>query len=149
MKGALFLVMAGVILRVGAADMASFRGLGRRMPVTMACFVVAGLSMIGVPFTVGFISKWYLVLGALEAGMWPVAALVMASSLLAVIYIWRIVEVAYFAAPPAEVDGPDEAPPMLLVPTLILTAMCVVFGVATDLTIGLADSAARGLGVMP
>ena len=148
MKGALFLVMACVILRLGKADIASFRGLGRRMPVTMGCFVVAGLSMIGVPFTVGFISKWYLIVGALDAGLWPVALLIVASSLLAIVYIWRIVEVAYFQ--PA--DGPppaSEAPASLLAPTLLLTVLCVVFGVATDLTVGVAGLAAAGLGVAP
>ncbi len=147
MKGALFLVMACVILRLGKADMRSFRGLGRRMPVTMGCFVVAGLSMIGVPFTVGFISKWYLVVGALDAGLWPVAALVVLSSLLAIVYIWRVVETAYFR----EADGPRtrEAPAMLLAPTLLLTVLCVAFGVATEFTVGVAGSAADMLGVLP
>ena len=42
--------------------------IGKRMPMTMAAFVVAGISMIGVPGTVGFISKWYLVLAAIQAG---------------------------------------------------------------------------------
>jgi len=140
MKGALFMVMACVILRMGRADISSFRGLGRRMPVTMGCFVVAGLSMIGVPLTVGFVSKWYLILGAVEAGMWPVAVLVVMSSLLAVVYIWRVVEVAYFAPPP-DTARVREAPALLLVPTLLLTVLCVAFGVATDTTVGVASYA--------
>ncbi len=148
MKGALFLVMACVILRLGKADMTSFRGLGKRMPVTMGCFVVAGLSMIGVPFTVGFISKWYLILGALDAGMWPVAVLIVMSSLLSIIYIWRVVEVAYFSDPPDDVKV-QEAPAMLLVPTLILTVLCIAFGVATKITVGVAGLAATSLGVYP
>jgi len=144
MKGALFMVMACVILRLGKADIATFRGLGHRMPVTMGCFVVAGLSLVGVPLTVGFVSKWYLVLGALEADLWPVAVLVLASSLLSLIYIWRVVEVAYFSRA-ADTRRIKEAPALLLVPTLVLTVLCVAFGVATDVTVGVAGYAAADL----
>jgi multicomponent Na+:H+ antiporter subunit D len=148
MKGALFLVMACVILRLGKADMNSFRGLGKRMPITMGCFVVAGLSMIGVPFTVGFISKWYLVLGAMEADLWPVAVLIVMSSLLSIIYIWRVVEVAYFCDPPDDLRV-SEAPAELLVPTVLLTVLCIAFGVATKITVGVASLAASQIWVMP
>jgi len=148
MKGALFLVMACVILRLGRADMTTFQGLGRRMPVTMAVFVVAGLSMIGMPLTVGFISKWYLITAALERGLWPVAALVLISSLIAAVYIWRVVEVAYFRPPPddAKIELP---PPLLLIPTMTLGALCIVFGIATDFTVNISLLAATTLGVMP
>ncbi len=149
MKGALFLVMACVIFRLGKADMASFRGLGRRMPLTMGCFVTAGLSMIGVPATVGFISKWYLVKGAIDAGLWPAAVVIIASSLVAVIYIWRVVETAYFTEPPPGSAGRTEAPVMLLAPTLVLSVLCVVFGLTTDLTVGMAGEAVRVLGGLP
>ncbi len=60
MKGALFLALAAVFHRIGAVDMASIRGLGRRMPYTMAAFVVAGMALVGLPLTVGVVSKWYL-----------------------------------------------------------------------------------------
>ncbi len=148
MKGALFLVMACVILRLGSADMTSFRGLGKRMPVAMAAFVIAGLSMIGVPLTVGFISKWYLVVGALQEGLWPVAALVLISSLIAAVYIWRVVEVAYFKEPDS--DAPVKpTPPLLLIPTLALAVLCIVFGVATDFTVNVALLATTTLGIAP
>ncbi len=97
MKSGLFLAMACVAAAHRARPgSTALRGLGRRMPLTMAAFVVGGLSLIGVPLTVGFVSKWYLVLGALEAGLWPVAVLILLSSLLALVYVWRVVEVAYF-----------------------------------------------------
>ena len=149
MKGVLFLIMACVILKVGTATLSSFHGLGRRMPVCAACFVVAGLSMIGVPFTVGFISKWYFILGAIEAGLWPAAAIIVLSSLLAVVYVWRVVEAAYFTEPVDHTGGVDEASPLLLVPVVILTVLCIVLGVFTDLTVGVASMAARSLGVLP
>jgi multicomponent Na+:H+ antiporter subunit D len=84
MKGALFMALGAVVFRLGGATIDTMRGLGRLMPWTMAAFVTGGLSLIGVPLTVGFISKWYLVAAAIEAGMWPIAVLVVLSSLLAV-----------------------------------------------------------------
>src|SRR5690606_31275525 len=96
MKGALFLVLGCVALRLGATDIAALRGAGKRMPLTMASFVIGGLSLIGVPGTVGFISKWYLVLAAFELGWWLLIVVILVGSLLAVAYIWKVVEVAYF-----------------------------------------------------
>jgi multicomponent Na+:H+ antiporter subunit D len=149
MKGALFLAVGCVVLRVGSSDLADWKGLGRRMPVTMAAFVLGGLGLIGVPLTAGFISKWYLILAALEKGWWPVAMLALISSLLAVMYIWRIVEVAYFEKPEGDVDI-KEAPLQMLIPMWILTLATLYFGVSTDLTAGVAKQAAEWLlGVTP
>jgi multicomponent Na+:H+ antiporter subunit D len=128
------------------------RGLGRRMPWTMAAFVAGGLSLIGVPMTVGFISKWFLVKAALEQGLWPVAGVILFSSLLAVVYIWRVVEVAYFEEPPA-VEGKGsvrEAPLSLLIPMWVLVAAIFYFGVTTELTADIAQQAAESLlGMVP
>ena len=68
--------------------------------------ICGGLSIIGVPLTVGFVSKWYLVLAIIEQGWWPLALMVLAGSLLALIYLWRIIETAYFqpATEPAGFD---------------------------------------------
>jgi multicomponent Na+:H+ antiporter subunit D len=145
MKCGLFLVMAAVVLRVGSTHLEAFAGLGRRMPLTMAAFVVGGLSLIGVPLTVGFVSKWYLVMGAIEGGLWPVAILILLSSLLALIYIWRVVEVAYFRRAPDEAPEIGEAPLSLLIPTWVLVGSTVLFGVFTSLSVGVASAAARML----
>jgi len=148
MKGALFMALGAVVYRIGSVHIEAMYGLGRRMPWTMAAFVGAGLSLIGVPLTVGFISKWYLVLGALERGWWPVAGLVLITSLMAVVYVWRVVEVAYFEAGPDDDDpegGVREAPLALLVPTWALVIVNFYFGVDATLTAGVADEAARSL----
>jgi multicomponent Na+:H+ antiporter subunit D len=145
MKSGLFLVMAAVVLRTGSSRLGDMAGLGRRMPLTMAAFVVAGLSMIGVPLTVGFVSKWYLVMAALEAGLWPVAVLILLSSLLALVYIWRVVEVAYFREPDDLADEVREAPASLLIPTWVLVGATVFFGVFTNLSVGTAWAAAEML----
>ena len=82
-KGALFLLLGGIALRLGAArvTVGSLAGLGRRMPLTAFGIVIAGLSLIGVPGTAGFITKWYLIVGALERGWWWLVAAILASSL--------------------------------------------------------------------
>jgi multicomponent Na+:H+ antiporter subunit D len=142
MKGALFMSMGAVMYSVGSVNVDSFAGLGRRMPWTMAAFVAAGLSIIGVPLTVGFVSKWYLVLAALEQSMWPIAAVVMVGSLLAVMYIWKVVEVAYFREVPLDRDI-REAPLSLLVPTWIMVAANFYFGIDAGLTTDVATRAAE------
>jgi len=145
MKCGLFLVLAAVLLRVGSTRLDAFAGLGRRMPLTFAAFVVGGLSLIGVPLTVGFVSKWYLVLGALDAGLWPVAFLILLSSLLAVVYVWRVVEVGYFRPAPEDAAEVAEAPFSLLLPIWLLIGSTVFFGVFTSLSAGVASAAARML----
>ena len=149
MKAALFLAAGCVVLRLGSSNLADWKGLGRRMPVTMAAFVLAGLSLIGVPLTVGFISKWYLILAALEAGWWPIALLALLSSLLAVVYVWRVVEVAYFQK--ANDDSKiKEAPLMMQISMWGLTGATLYFGIQTDLTVNVAQRAAGLLlGVTP
>ncbi|NNE08765.1 MAG: monovalent cation/H+ antiporter subunit D family protein [Gemmatimonadetes bacterium] len=142
MKGGLFLTVAAVVYRVGSSDLNAFRGLGRSMPITMFLFVLGGLGMIGVPLTVGFISKWYLILAAIETGHWLAVALVLLSSLLAVIYVWRVVEFAYFQPRDRSSDPVGEAPLSMLVPTAILVLATIVFGVSTEWTVGVARAAA-------
>jgi len=150
MKGGLFLATGAIVLRLGSSQIDDIRGLGRQMPWTMAAWVVGGLGLIGVPLTVGFISKWYLILGLLEAGMWPVAALLLVSSLLAVVYVWRVVEEAYFHAPPEDRPTVREAPLSMLIPTWILIGATVFFGIFTQWSAGIASRAASLLlGVTP
>ncbi len=139
MKGALFMALAAVVFRIGGVELRDLAGLGKRMPWTMAAIVGGGLSLIGVPLTVGFISKWYLVLGAIDAGMWPLAVLLVVGSLLAVVYVWRIVETAYFR--PAAEGGParSEAPLIFLLPLWLLLLANVYFGIDTSLTVTLSE----------
>jgi multicomponent Na+:H+ antiporter subunit D len=144
MKGALFLAMGCVFYRIGSVALDDMAGLGRRMPWTMGAFVAGGLSIIGVPLTVGFVSKWYLVLAALEKGWWWLAALILLSSLLAIVYIWRVVEVAYLR--PAPADAPSgEAPLLMLVPMWALVVANVYFGIDTSVSVGVAQRAAASL----
>ncbi len=145
MKGALFLAMGAIFFRVGSVHIDDLKGIGKRMPITTATFVVGGLGLIGVPMTVGFISKWYLVLAALESGLYWVAGLILLSSLIAVAYVWRVVEVAYFEDPPEGREEVSEAPLAMLIPMVSLALLTIVFGVTTDYTAGVAKAAAQML----
>ena len=150
MKSGLFLVLAACVLRLDSTDLDDLAGLGRRMPLTAAAFVVGGLGLIGVPLTAGFVSKWYLVLGALETGRWPIAGLILLSSLLALAYVWRVVEVFYFKPLPTEGPAADapascEAPLGLLLPIWFLLGSSIYFGVEATLTAEVAEQAAQAL----
>ncbi len=141
-KGALFLLLGGIALRLGSVRLNAIGGIGRVMPFTSFGIVLGGLSLIGVPATVGFVSKWYLVLAALERGDWWLAFAVVASSMLAVVYVWRFVEAAYFLEPSAEVARLREAPFSMLMPAWIMVLACIYFGLDTQLTLGGAGAAA-------
>ena len=150
MKGALFLALAAVMYRIGGTQLSQFNGLGRQMPLTMAAIVIGGLSLIGVPLTVGFVSKWYLVLGVLENGWWPVAVLILLGSLLAVVYVWRIVEAAYFKPVTADNATVKEAPLSFLLPIWVLVLANIYFGIDTRLSVSVAQGASQTLfGVAP
>lgn len=143
-KGALFMAAGCYVLRAGTSSIRELRGIGRDMPWTTAAFAVAGLSLIGMPLTAGFISKWYLVQAALAKGWWPVALLIVASSLLAIAYVWRFIEAAYLREAP---EGPrrKEAPLSMLVPAWALAGLAVFFGAYAELTSMAASRAANAL----
>jgi len=154
MKSALFLALGAVMYRIGSVQLSQFQGLGRQMPFTMAAIVVGGLSLIGVPLTVGFVSKWYLLIALIENGWWPVTVLILSGSVLAIVYVWRIVEVAYFK-PVWTNSNQDrkvikEAPLSFLVPIWILVMANIYFGIDTRLSVQVAEAAAQSLfGVSP
>ena len=141
MKGALFLSMGAVCFRLGNTFIDNMQGIGRQMPWTMAAFLIGGLSLIGVPLTVGFVSKWYLILAALEQGWWLVAVVVLIGSLIALIYIWRVVEAVYLQPRPDQSETMREAPAWLLIPTWILVLANIYFGMDASLTTRFAFSA--------
>ena len=144
MKGCLFLTAAAIRRSTGNSEVGRMNGLGRRMPVTMAAFTLASLSMVGIPPTAGFFSKWYLAQAGIDAGQWTVVAVVLLSSLLTAVYLFRVLERVYLAPSPDEAPHPataqsgaaaveqraaaQEAPVELLVPTVVLAISVVVLG---------------------
>ncbi len=129
MKCALFLVAGAIFYKTGIRNLHQFQGLGKKMPVTTTVFLIAGLSMIGVPGTVGFTSKWYLALGSIEAGQWIFVIVILISSLLNIVYFWRVFDNIWFGHPhEVEHIKRDEAPLSMLIPMVILAALCIFFG---------------------
>jgi multicomponent Na+:H+ antiporter subunit D len=146
MKAALFMALGSVFFRIGSVKLADIAGIGPKMPVTMTVFVVAGLGLIGTPGTAGFISKWYLAVGALEHRSWLIVFLIVASSLISVVYIGRVIEAAWFrpASSPA-IENASDPPLSMLVPMIVLAAATIYFGIDTRLSAGIAGIAAQSL----
>lgn len=140
MKGALFMAAGAIAWRIGSTRIADLSGIGRRMPWTMAAFLIAGLSLVGMPLTVGFVSKWVLLQAVVERGWWPLLAVVLVGSLLAMVYLWRVVEVAWFK--PNESGLREEAPLSMLLPIWALVLANLYFGIDTRLSFGSAERAA-------
>jgi len=146
-KAGLFCVVAAIVAGVGSNRIQRLHGLGRRMPIVAFAFVLGGVGLIGVPGTAGFVSKWALLQAAFASEHYLVAGLVLLSSLVAVVYVWRVVEVMYFRAPPVgEKSTPDR---MAMVPALVLLGASLLFGLFPDPVVELAADAAHQLFLQP
>jgi multicomponent Na+:H+ antiporter subunit D len=119
LKGGLFAAVGLVAAQTGARTVEEYAGLAQRAPLSAAAVAVLALSLVGVPPSVGFVGKWYIAVGAVESGTWPVAAVILGSTLLTLAYVARVVERMYFAdatvpgvdADVPEVDSPERAGP--------------------------------------
>lgn len=145
MKAALFLAVGAIFYRAGTVQLKELAGIGRKMPLTMAAFTIAGLGLVGTPGTSGFISKWYLALGALDKNWWVLVFLIVGSSLIALVYIGRALEVAWLREPSAEIAHATDPPLSMLIPLVVLAAATIYFGIETEWTAGIADTAAKAL----
>lgn len=144
-KAALFMAIGALVFRARAFSFDEFAGIGRKMPLTAAAIAVAGLSLIGVPGTVGFVSKWYLVVAAIEIGWWWLVFAIVGSSLLTMVYVGRVIEACWFREPAPGLSEVKEAPIDMLIPIWVLVGATVYFGIDTQLTVGVANQAARAL----
>ncbi|MDE0570067.1 MAG: monovalent cation/H+ antiporter subunit D family protein [Verrucomicrobiales bacterium] len=138
----LFIAASIIVLRVGDSRVSAFDGLFRKMPLTMIGFTVGALSMIGLPPTCGFFSKWYLISGGMEAGHWEYVCALIFSSLVNAIIFFRIFERAYFGKIsdvkednfPSDSDanpgsGIKEVPWSMLVPLFIASGSVLLLGI--------------------
>jgi multicomponent Na+:H+ antiporter subunit D len=126
MKSGLFLVAGGILQRTGIKEITRFAGLGRRMPLTMAGFAIAALSMVGIPPTAGFFSKFYLVVATVELGNWLLAAIIVGSSALTAVYFLRLFEQIFVRAPEEEVVATATEPHPRIVATVGVLAVAVL-----------------------
>ena len=100
MKATLFLATASIRMQARVQRVNNLASLGRHMPITMAAFTVGAISMVGIPPTAGFFSKWYMVQAGIDDGQWAVAVIVLLSSLLTAVYLFRVLEPGLPAASP-------------------------------------------------
>ncbi|MHC1636279.1 MAG: monovalent cation/H+ antiporter subunit D family protein, partial [Candidatus Methanospirareceae archaeon] len=149
MKCCLFLVAGAIIYKTGFWDIAEFKGLAKRMPFTSVAFVIAALSMIGIPPSVGFVTKLYLIAAALEAHQFVFMVVILLNSLLEIIYFWRVVELMYFKGGEEVEVMSDGIPLSMLFPTLILSALCIIIGILwlAEIPLPLINRAIEDLGV--
>lgn len=131
-KVALFMAVGCVVYKTGSARIESFYGIAKKMPITMAVFVIAGLSMIGIPLTGGFISKWFLLDALAQAKMWPIFFAVIISSILAMLYIFKVVDVAYFKDSNEDKKQVSEAPMLMVIPMFLMAFVTVLFGIYSE-----------------
>ncbi len=106
-------------------------GLGRTMPFTFGAFAIASLSMIGAPPVAGFVTKWYLLVGAMEAHQIGILLILITSTVLNVAYFAPVTYQAFFGKrPEGEPEtGIKEAPLSMLIPILIAVTVSVIIGI--------------------
>ncbi len=146
-KGTLFLAVAALATRSSRLRLEDLGGIARHMPLTAAGLVVAGASLVGIPGTAGFISKWLLLEAAFGQGLLGLVsiAVVVLSSLAAVYYVWRIVEQLYFGTPANTTTAAREAPVLLIAGVWLGALANVYFGLFPQLPAGLSETAAQDL----
>jgi len=127
-KITLFFCAGAIFVATGKKYVSEMVGIGKKMPLTMAAFFIGALSVIGLPPTGGFFSKWYLVLGTLQANQWPMLIVLLLSSLLNAAYFLPIVYRAFFCTrEEAMFDEKVEEGPLWCVAPLVLTAAISIF----------------------
>ena len=136
-KACLFLCAGNFIYVKGYRRIEDLRGAWREMPWTCFAFAVASISVIAIPPTAGFISKWYLILGNVKAGKWLYTAVLLTGSILAAVYCLRVIYYMFFQAGGEGKweDAVRDAPPSMLVPVWLLSLGTLFFGVFSYLLI--------------
>lgn len=127
MKITLFFCVGAITKTTGVKAVGELDGMGRRMPLTMIAFSIAALGMIGLPPMAGFISKFYLGVGAVETGQWWVVGVLVASTLLNAAYFLPLLGRAWFAEPPPGARSQETSWGMLF-PALVTAALTLAAG---------------------
>jgi multicomponent Na+:H+ antiporter subunit D len=146
MKITLFFCAGAIAVTAHVDRVSQLRGIGRRMPLTMGAFALAALMLAGLPPGAGFVSKWLLLLGAVEASAWIGVAALLASTLLNLAYFAPILVRAWMPSPTP--GGVAEAPATIVIPLLLTAAAALAVGIAPDALAPLL-SLARAAGAHP
>ena len=142
-KSSLFLAGGAMLAATGKKNISDLSGIGRKMPVTMAVFTIGSLGLIGIPLFSGFIGKWYLLLGSLEAGNILSVIVIIVGSIFCAAYLLPIIHIAYFE-PGTDEELQDPALPQKIALVLLAVAV-VVLGIIPGPILELARRAATEL----
>jgi multicomponent Na+:H+ antiporter subunit D len=144
-KITLFFCAGAIYTAAHKTEVSQLAGIGRRMPWTMAAFTVGALSLIGVPPAAGFVSKWFIISGALQAGHYAAVAVFVASTLLNAGYFLPIVHAAFFRRCADEAHAAHgEAPWPMVVALTVTAAATIALFFAADLPLALARQLVAG-----
>jgi len=133
MKITLFMCAGAIIVTTHKEDISDMHGLGRQMPITMACFTIASLGIAGMPLIIGFISKWNLALGALQVGKPVYIAVLICSALLSLYYLMQVVYLAYFKENThGDFQKFKEADKFMLIPLCFTAAISIILGIVPN-----------------
>jgi multicomponent Na+:H+ antiporter subunit D len=138
-KITLFFCAGSIYVSTHKTEISQLSGLARRMPWTMAAFTLSSLSIVGIPLTSGFISKWYLAIGAVDHQSLLLLGVLLISSLLSAAYLGQILYKAYFEA---ETESPSHGEvrevPWIVAPLAVTATASLLLGVYPGLVLGLA-----------
>ena len=143
-KGALFMAITSMGFYINKRiTINNLSGLGRAMPITFVCFVICSLSLAGIPLTAGFISKLYIIKASISAdGIW-IAFLILASSALSVVYLWKMIEALWFHESPKEPNIKER--PEIYIALLMITFLNIYFGLDASIVVNSSFEAANQL----
>ncbi len=143
-KGALFMAITSMGFYINKRiTINNLLGLGRAMPITFVCFVICSLSLAGIPLTAGFISKLYIIKASISAdGIW-IAFLILASSALSVVYLWKMIEALWFHESPKEPNIKEK--PEIYIALLMITFLNIYFGLDASIVVNSSFEAANQL----
>lgn len=132
----LFMAAGAIIFKTRNTSLDAMLHIFKKMPYTAAAFLIGAFSIIGIPPTCGFFSKWFLISGAIETGHWQFATALLLSSLICAVLFFRLIEIGYFGKLDSEGHSHqaiaiDEAPLSMLIPMLLTAASLVIIGIYT------------------
>ncbi len=129
MKITLFFCAGAIYVTTGKTRLSEMHGMADEMPYTWAAFTIGGLGLIGIPLTAGFITKWFMITGALDAGASIYVLLLLISALLNAAYFLPPIYHAYFSEPSETGDFEEQTSWLIKFPLILTAVMVILFGI--------------------
>jgi multicomponent Na+:H+ antiporter subunit D len=143
-KITLFFCVGAIYFMTEKKYINEIKGIGKEMPITMGCFAISAISLVGIPPTNGFVSKWYLALGGLEENKILFAVILLVSAMLTAGYLLPIVITAFFPGEEKKIIK-KEPPLSMLIPIVTLTAIVVTLGLFPNIVLHLIEDIVKGI----